>query len=150
MILRVGGWMAPLPCSSMWAVTIKQTPNCLCDRATSECAHWPSSQGDAAEWGNLYIFINNRKYIILLSQCSDIQKILTAMEPQYRVLSLDWPVSLLPQKGSFRLPDTFFLVADILLHLKVGGVPTRAHYFRFFLRTSVNEMQWHTQKYNFV
>jgi len=81
--------MALLPCSSVWAFTIKQTPNCRCDRATSERADWPSSQEDAAEQGNLYIFINERKCIILLSQGNDIHRNLTAMEPQYRVLSLD-------------------------------------------------------------
>jgi hypothetical protein len=87
--LGLGVRMALLPCSSVWAFTIKQTPNCRCDRATSERADWPSSQEDAAERGNLYIFINERKCIILLSQGIDIQRNLTAMEPQYRVLSLD-------------------------------------------------------------
>lgn len=81
--------MALIPCSSVWAFTIKQTPNCRCDRATSERADWPSSQEDAAERGNLYIFINERKCIILLSEGNDIQRNLTAVEPQYRVLSLD-------------------------------------------------------------
>jgi hypothetical protein len=138
--------MALLPCSSVWAFTIKQTPNYRCDRATSERADWPSSQEDAAERGNLYIFINERKCIILLSQGNDIQRNLTAMEPQYRVLSMDCKSSLTPapllwyhKRESFSFPDFFFTVTDILLALKVRVFPIRARYFQFFLHRSVSQ-----------
>lgn len=137
--------MALLPCSSVWAFTIKQTPNCRCDRATSERADWPSSLEDAAERGNLYIFINERKCIILLSQGNDILRNLTAMEPQYRVLSLDCksltpgPATLLSQKRIFPSSRHVLSRDGHLLALKVRVFPTRAYYLQFFLHISVNQ-----------
>ena len=120
--------MTLLSCSSMWAFTIKRTPNCRCDRATSERADWPSSQGDAAERGNLYIFINQRKCIILLIQGNNIQRNLTAMEPQYSVLSLDCKPSFSTRpcysfitKENLSIFSTFFFYRDGYLTCSEGS-----------------------------
>jgi hypothetical protein len=126
--LWLGVWMTLLSCSSMWAFTIKRTPNCRCDRATSERADWPSSQGDAAERGNLYIFINQRKCIILLIQGNNIQRNLTAMEPQYSVLSLDCKPSFSTRpcysfitKENLSIFSTFFFYRDGYLTCSEGS-----------------------------
>ena len=155
--LWLGVWMTLLSCSSMWAFTIKRTPNCRCDRATSERADWPSSQGDAAERGNLYIFINQRKCIILLIQGNNIQRNLTAMEPQYSVLSLDCKPSFStrPCYSFFYHKRESFNLLDFFLSWRISYLLWRFVYFllgliisnSFYTDSSISqEIPWNTPK----